>query len=579
MKAMKWVWKFLKPHAAGYFVGYGMMIIFLLVSLTVPWFMGQIVDVVMSGEDTSQLLPLLALITGITFARTAFAWLMQMQFEKGSQKMLFDLRADAYARLNRQDFPYFDTTRTGDIMARMTGDMDAVRHFLAHVAPNLYKNAIMMLMTLGMMFMVHPMFAFILTLCIPLVGFIGVKFAKQVLPLFFAIRNRFSRLNTAVQENISGNRVVKAFAQEAREIEKFTVENEAYAEANIKAANVWIKYLPVLEFLSHFLNVVILLAGTVFVIQGSLTLGGLVIFNQLIGRLNGPMRMLGWLLNDAQRFTASSQKIEEMMEALPRISNTGVKLDELPIRGAIEFCDVSFAYGDVPVLHDVSFRIEPGKTVAFIGATGSGKSTIMNLICRFYEANEGLVLLDGVNVINIDLSTLRSKVSIAMQDVFLFTDTIEGNIAYGTPDASFEQVQDVARMAEAEEFIHRFPEGYDTIVGERGVGLSGGQKQRIALARTLLKDPAVLILDDTTSSLDAETEHRIQMTLKEFSRKRTTLIIAHRISSVMHADCIFVMEHGRIIEQGTHEDLLAQEGIYRDIYRNQTGDFNGVGVT
>jgi ATP-binding cassette subfamily B protein len=296
------------------------------------------------------------------------------------------------------------------------------------------------------------------------------------------------------------------------------------------------------------------------------------------------MRMLGWLINDMQRFNASAQKIEQMQLEEPEITNDGFKLtdadmaaigkDRKVVNGGIEFRDVNFAYRDAPVLNHVNFRVEPGQKAAFIGATGSGKSTIMNLICRFYETDDGLVLLDRVNVRNVDLKTLRTQVAIAMQDVFLFSDTIEGNIAYGMPDASFEAVQQVARMSEAHDFIEKFPEGYDTIIGERGVGLSGGQRQRIALARTLLKNPTVLILDDTTSSLDVETEHRIQQTLNQFSEGRTTLLIAHRISSVKQADVIFVMDKGGIVEQGTHDELLAQKGMYYDVYINQMGDFD-----
>ena len=253
--------------------------------------------------------------------------------------------------------------------------------------------------------------------------------------------------------------------------------------------------------------------------------------------------------------------------------NVGIKLNDLDIKGRIEFRDVRFGYRNNPVLHDINFVIEPGQTAAFIGATGSGKSTIMNLILRFYETDEGLILIDGVNVKNIDLKTLRSKVSIAMQDVFLFTDTIEGNIAYGVPNASFEDVKRVAKIAEADDFIQEFPDGYDTIVGERGVGLSGGQKQRIALARTLLKDPDILILDDTTSSLDLETEFKIQKALEKLNRKRTTLLITHRISSIMNADHIFVMDKGRIVERGTHSELINKKGLYYEVYMNQMGDF------
>jgi len=517
-----------------------------------------------------------------------------MLFERVSQKTIHDIRSDTYARLNRQDFNFFDHNRSGDIIARMTGDMEAVRHFLCGVLPSMIKNVFQFTVANALMFAYHPLFALILLMIAPIVAVVGRQFASKVLPNFFAIRAQFAKLNSTVQENISGNRVVKAFARENFEIEKFDKENEAYMNRNIEASRVWQKYLPTIEFLSNFLKVLVLLLGGVFIILGRITvgpfvigaisLGTLVTFTGLIDRVNGPMRMVGWLINDIQRFNASAEKIRQMQEEQPAITNDGFKLtdsdmaaigkDRKLVKGGIVFRDVNFAYKEAPVLHEVSFRIEPGQKAAFIGATGSGKSTIMSLICRFYETEDGLVLLDRVNVRNIDLKTLRTQVAIAMQDVFLFSDTIEGNIAYGQPDASMEDVLHVARMSEADEFIQQFPEGYDTIIGERGVGLSGGQRQRIALARTLLKNPSVLILDDTTSSLDVETEHKIQQTLDQFAANRTTLLIAHRISSVKRADVIFVMDKGRIVERGSHEELLEKKGVYYDVYINQMGDFD-----
>ena len=584
MNAWKWLWRYLKPHSAPYFFSYGLVVIFIIVSLSVPWIMGSMVDDVVRGGLTERLWPYIFALVGITVLRTTIMFIHKIMLERVSQKTIHDIRNDTYDKLNRQDFNFYDTNRSGDILARMTGDIEAVRHFVAGALPEVLKSGFQLLMAIVLMFWFHPLFAVCILAVAPVVAVVGSKFAGTVLPNFFAIRAQFSKLNTAVQENISGNRVVKAFAKEPYEIEKFDRENEAYKDRNVEASKVWQKYLPIIEFLSNFLKILVLLLGGLFIINGSLTLGLMVTFTGLIDRVNGPMRMLGWLINDMQRFNASAQKIEQMQLEQPDITNEGFKLtdkdmevigkDRKVVQGGVEFRDVSFAYKDAPVLHDVSFKIEPGQKAAFIGATGSGKSTIMNLICRFYETNDGLVLLDRVNVRNIDLRTLRTQVAIAMQDVFLFSDTIEGNIAYGSPDASFESVQQAARMSEAHDFIEKFPEGYDTIIGERGVGLSGGQRQRIALARTLLKNPTVLILDDTTSSLDVETEHRIQQTLDQFSAGRTTLLIAHRISSVRRADIIFVMDKGCIVERGTHEELLALEGMYFDVYVNQMGDFN-----
>ncbi len=574
MNTRKWLWGYLKKHSKMYFFAYFLVIVFLSVSLSVPWIMGKMVDEVIRDRMVEKLWPYLIALVSITIFRTAIMYIHQMIFERVSQNTIHDMRNDTYDKLNRQDFNFYDTNRTGDIMARLTGDMEAVRHFVAGALPQVLKSGFQLLLAVAMMFFIHPVFALSILLVAPFVALVGVKFAKTVLPKFYEIRAQFSKLNTTVQENVSGNRVVKAFAKEAFEVEKFDRENDKYMQTNMDASKVWQKYLPVLEFLSNIMKVFVILLGGIFIINGSLTIGEMVIFTGLIDRVNGPMRMLGWLINDMQRFFASGDKIRQMQDEQPGITNEGFKMTELELKGGVEFRDVSFSYKEAAVLHDINFKILPGQKAAFIGATGSGKSTVMNLICRFYETDEGLVLLDRVNVRNIDLTTLRTQVAIAMQDVFLFTDTIEGNIAYGNPEATLEDVVAVARMAEANEFIERFPEGYDTVVGERGVGLSGGQRQRIALARTLLKNPSVLILDDTTSSLDVETEYRIQTTLEAFSQTRTTLLIAHRISSVKSADIIFVLEGGCIVEQGTHEELVAAGGIYTDVYVNQMGDFD-----
>jgi ATP-binding cassette subfamily B multidrug efflux pump len=584
LKSWKWLWRYLKHHKNLYAAGFALAILFLFISLSVPWIMGTMINVIKAKGLVDALLPYLAALVGITLVRTALGYVHNMIFERVSQNTVHDIRNDTYDKLNRQDFNFFDTNRTGDIMARMTGDVDATRHFIAGVLPQVVKSVVQLLMAVVMMFFIHPLFALSILLVSPVVAIVGRKFAGTVLPKFYEIRAQFAKLNTTVQENISGNRVVKAFAKEAFEIRKFDRENDAYMNKNMEASKVWQTYLPIIEFLSNFMKVLVLLLGGIFIINGSLSLGMMVTFTGLIDRVNGPMRSLGWLINDMQRFNASADKISQMQDEQPEITNDGFKMtaadmselgrDRRVAKGGIEFRDVSFAYKESPVLHEISFLVKPGQTAAFIGATGSGKSTIMSLICRFYETDEGIVLLDRVNIRNIDLTALRTQVSIAMQDVFLFSDTIEGNIAYGQPNASMDDVLEVARMSEAHEFIGKFPEGYDTIIGERGVGLSGGQRQRIALARTLLRNPSVLILDDTTSSLDVETEYKIQQTLEKFAAQRTTLLIAHRISSVKSADIIFVMDKGRIVERGTHQELLALGGMYFDVYMNQMGDFD-----
>ena len=574
MENIKWLWSYLKKHSFIYGAGMILLAIFSVLSLYVPKIMGRLVDDVVKDGKTDLLTPLILALIGVTVIRTTIAYIQQYLQEKASQDVIHELRTTTYEKLNSQDFPFFDKNRTGDIMARMTGDMDAVRHTMAHVIPQFLKGLVTLAFSIWMMLEINALFALCIFLLTPITFLITTRFGKVILPTMQAVRQQFSRLNTAVQENVSGHRVVKAFAREDFEIRKFDAENEQYRDKNIETARLWEKFLPLLDFMCNMTFFIILLAGGWFVATESITVGELVVFQGLAQRFTIPMRMIGWLTSDYQRFQASSSKIRELLAVEPQIRNEGIRLKDLNIKGKIEFRDVSFSYQSAPVLHDLNFTIEPGQTAAFIGATGSGKSTIMNLILRFYEADEGLVLIDRVNVKNMDLKMLRSRVSIAMQDVFLFTDTIEGNIAYGVPNADFEDVRRAAEIAEAHDFIMELPEGYDTIVGERGVGLSGGQKQRIALARTLLKDPDILILDDTTSSLDIETEFKIQKALEQLQRKRSTLLITNPVSSVMNAGQIFVMDRGRIVERGTHSELLQMKGLYYDVYMNQMGDFN-----
>lgn len=541
-----------------------------------PYFAGRIVDKVIYGQEHERLWIFLGSMIGITVFKTIIRYNYQIMFERVSQSVIFTIREKLYDRLNQLDFRFFDQTKTGDIMARMTGDLEAVRHFTAWTIYMIFENMTILIFAIGFMFYIHPPLALAMLAVTPIIGFFAVRLSFTVKPTFSAIRGQFARLNSVVQENISGNRVVKAFAKEGYEIEKFSKENEAFKEKNLASSRVWEKYLPILDSLAGVLTVVMIVVGGYMVINQSLTMGELVMFNSLIWALNNPMRMAGWLINDVQRFVASAEKVEELLNTNPEIKNETKRYNIKNFKGVVEFEQVSFSYGDEQVLNDISFKIRQGQTVGIIGPTGAGKSTLVNLLSRFYDVSKGEVRLDGLNVKDWDIHKLRNSMAAVMQDIFLFSDTIEGNIAYGNPNASFQDVQTAAKMAEADDFIAKLPEGYDTIIGERGVGLSGGQRQRIALARAILKNPSILILDDTTSALDMETEMRIQKTLKSFLKDKTCFIIAHRISSVKDADLILVMENGRIIERGNHKELLAKKGSYFKVFRNQVGNFDGV---
>ncbi|WP_160724311.1 ABC transporter ATP-binding protein [Bacillus sp. USDA818B3_A] len=575
MQSIRWVWGYIRNFRIRMFSGLFLALVVSMLNMLNPYFAGKIVDKVIYGHQSGLLWPFLGAMIGVTVVKTVIRYNYQLMFELVSQNVIFKIREQLYDRLQQLDFSFFDRTKTGDIMARMTGDLEAVRHFTAWAIYMIFENLTILIIAIGFMFYINPLLALAMIAVTPIIGFFATRLSFTVKPTFSEIRGQFARLNSVVQENISGNRVVKAFAKEDYEINKFSVENEAFKEKSLNSAKVWEKYLPVLDSLAGVLTVVMILVGGIMVINGSLTFGELVTFNSLIWALNNPMRMAGWLLNDVQRFIASAEKVEDLLNTEPEIINEVTKTNIRHMNGVVEFSHVSFSYGDEQVLNDISFKVMPGQTVGIIGPTGSGKSTMVNLLSRFYDTTGGEVKVDGLNVKDWDMAKLRDSMAMVMQDIFLFSDTIEGNIAYGNPDASLEDVQSAAKMAEAHDFITNLQEGYDTIIGERGVGLSGGQRQRIALARAILKDPSVLILDDTTSAVDMETELRIQRTLKTLLKEKTCFIIAHRISSVKEADIILVMEHGTIIERGKHKELLAKKGYYYKVFMNQNGNFDG----
>ena len=484
------------------------------------------------------------------------------------------MRDYVYRRLMAQDFGFYNKNRTGDLMSRQTGDMDAIRHFVAYVIYGIFENVLLFSFALIMIFTVNVKLALCMILVLPITAFITYRQLKAVKPAFHNIRQRFSSLNTFVQENISGNRVVKAFAKEDYEIEKFNKENDAFRDAELSSAAIWRKYVPIFEFLANCLSVILYLVGGIMVIRGEISLGKLITVSGYLWMLNNPLRQAGWLANDYQRFVTSVEKIYATITAEPDIKEPNQPISCEKFKGEIEFKNVSYHADDEVILKNINFKVESGQTVGIIGATGSGKSTLMNLLCRFYDVTDGEILMDGINLKDLDLYSLRNNIGMAMQDVFLFSDTIEGNIAYGNPNCTLEQVEAAAKIANAHDFIMETPDGYDTVVGERGMGLSGGQKQRISLARALLKDPSIVILDDTTSAVDMETETQIQQALHTIGGKRTVFIIAHRISSIKDADQILVVDDGRIVESGTHDSLLAQKGYYYTVFMHQYGEFD-----
>lgn len=540
-----------------------------------PRIAGYITDTFITGEHAAEnleanptlLIWLLAAMVGATLVRASLEYGSTMCYEHSSQAMMYRIRAVVFKNIENQDAKFYDLYRTGDIMTRISGDLDMVRHSIAWIIRVLLECIVMFIASVIFFFSMDWLMALCLIALTPIIMIIVKSFDKVVGPKFRERRDKLSVLNTAAEENISGNRVVKAFAREEHEKEKFDRLSREYRDASKEASFTWLKYFPFEEITAQALSVVMLVCGGLFVINGRITFGEYISFSGLVWTMSNPMRQLGTIINDWQSFTASAQKIVEIYYGSPRIITREDAVDT-PERfeGRVEFDDVTLNLGGKDVLKNVSFTVEAGETVAVMGETGAGKTLLTELIPRIYDVTSGSVRVDGTDVRMLKLDRLRRNIGTATQDVFLYSDTIDGNVAYGDSDCPEQQVFEAAKLADADGFIRKLSDGYDTIVGERGVGLSGGQKQRISLARALNIKPAILILDDTTSALDLETEKHIQDALKGLDFKCTKIIVAQRISTTKFADKVIVMKNGSIIEQGSHEELIRRNGYYKEVY-------------
>ncbi len=580
---LEWLWENMRGYRALYVISMIGTMTYSMMHLIIPYVSQKIIDMFLSGEHAAENLAvrrnlfweLIAAMVLLTLLRTTVVYLSCMGAESVSQKVLYRIRTYLFDKIERQDMHFYAAYRTGDLMTRMTGDLDAVRHMIAWVIRTIVESLALLSATTVYFLYMDWRLALCLFTIAPFIFMIIILFKKKVAPRHKALREKLAQMNTIAQENISGNRVVKAFAREKYEIGKFDECNTSYSHTNQKTALTWLTYYPYVESAANLMPVVLLLVGGIFLINEQISMGQYVAFSSLIWAIANPMRQLGNIMNEFQRFAAASEKVMEIYYSEPEIVDKPDAIDR-PERfaGKIEFKNVSFQYADgkLPVLHNVSFTAEPGETVAIMGETGCGKTSLIQLIPRFYEPTEGVVLVDDIPVQNMKLNQLRKNIGLATQDVLLYSDSIDGNIAFGDSHITQEQVVKFARYSAASEFIARMPEGYDTIVGERGVGLSGGQKQRISLARALAVRPSILILDDTTSAVDMETEKQIQHSLNELDFPCTKVIIAQRISTTKCADKILVLQDGHITESGTHEELIAKKGYYYQVVQLQTGE-------
>lgn len=488
---------------------------------------------------------------------------------------VFKMRNSLYQKLQRLSFTYYDNARTGDLMSRLTADVEGIRFFLSAGVGQFLRVVLLIVISLAVMFSYSIPLALVTMVSMPFLAVVVYRFDRRVHPAFRNIRTSLGVLNTRVQENISGMNTVKSLSREEFEIDRFTDNNSTYRDNYIFTSKVWAKFFPLMELIGNICMVVLISYGGYLVISGQLELGALVAFFSLVSYILGPLANLGFIINMFSQAKASGERLLEVLEAKEDIKQLDQPLGIRKINGHVTFDRVSLQYAkdDDMALKDISFDAPPGKIIGLVGGTGSGKTSITQLMTRFYESTSGDIYIDGKPVQDYDLRTLRQHIGFVLQEAFLFSTTIKENIAYGNPDhVSFDQIVDAAKRAQAHDFIMELPDQYDTLLGERGMGLSGGQKQRIAIARALLIDPSILILDDATSAVDMQTEVKIQKALKEVMKNRTTFIIAHRISSVKHADEILVLDEGEIAERGTHDFLLRNGGLYQRIYDIQYQD-------
>jgi len=572
MENIKWLWGVMdKRYHKWHILGLIISAVTSLMLLINPYLTMRLMDDVIVAQNPEPLVGLLLTMLIVKVVREGLRYLMVVLLEHSSQNTLMNLRTRLFARLQYQDMRFFDIHRTGDLMTRLSADTDWCRHFLAYIDYVAVDSIVMFVSSSIYLFSVNWKLALAMVCVTPLLMIITKVYSKGARRMFVDMRDKMSDMNAKAQENIAANRVVKAFAREEYEENRFDERSRAFRDANLDINKRWLSFYPFIEVLANAMTLLTVFFGGYLMITDGMTAGELTIFTQLAWTLSVPMRQLGNLLNDWQRFITCSNKVMEIEVSRPEIVDSSCAVSHDRIGGAISFDHVSFAYGSQPVLSDVTFSAKPGQTVAIMGPTGSGKTTLIQLLARCYDVTSGSISVDGCDVRKWKLQQLRDGIGTATQDVFLFSDTVEGNIAFGDQTLTEDEVHDFARRAAADDFIKGLSEGYDTIIGERGVGLSGGQKQRIALARALAVKPGILVMDDTTSAVDMETEKYIQAQLRQLPYDCTKLIIAQRISSVKDADLILILKDGVVTERGTHQELLRQRGYYYETYCLQNG--------